>query len=107
MYVLLHRTGAVDGTGYARSDGWSGNTVLPSSQNKGPLYVHSHKQILQRRRRFLRVIRLFLSSLFSCRVPSADRSWARSAGMATSVPAVVGSLLPSRCIATEWTKSDN
>lgn len=46
-------------------------------------------------------------SSFSCCVPSVDLSWALSAGMVISVPVVVGSRLPSSCIATEWMRSDN
>lgn len=50
---------------------------------------------------------LLCFSSFSCCVPSVDLSWALSAGMVISVPVVVGSRLPSSCIAIEWMRSDN
>lgn len=43
----------------------------------------------------------------SCCVRSVALSWARSAGVVTGVRVAAGSLPPSSCTATEWTRSDS
>lgn len=58
---------------------------------------------------FISIIKWYslVCTSFSCCVPSVGQSWALSAGMVISVPVVVGLLLLSSCIATEWMRSDN
>lgn len=58
---------------------------------------------------FISIIKRYslVCTSFSCCVPSVGQNWALSAGVVISVPVVVGLLLLSSCIATEWMRSDN